>query len=96
MQASTVRLPSWYRALTAVVGLISIALAFVLLAYPGIALLTLVFLLAFALLVIGIDRLIAGITGHPFGWMPGAGGGWMGGPMSGKPSDSNQTPPPHP
>ncbi|MFZ1023796.1 MAG: DUF308 domain-containing protein [Thermoplasmata archaeon] len=96
MQASTVRLPSWYRALTAVVGLIAIALAFVLLAYPGIALLTLVFLLAFALLVIGIDRLIAGITGHPFGWMPGAAGGWMGGPASGKPSDTDQTPPSHP
>ncbi len=96
MHAPMVRLPAWYRALTAVVGLISIALAFVILAFPGLALLTLVFLLAFALLVIGIDRLIAGITGHPFGWMPGLGPGWMGGPGSSKPSDPGHIPPSHP
>ena len=64
------RLPTWYRGLATVVGLISIGLAFVVLAFPGLALLTLVFLLSFALLVIGIDRLAAGITGHPFGFGP--------------------------
>ena len=64
----TAKLPSWYRALALVVGLISIALAFVLLAYPGLALLTVVFLLAFFFLVIGIDRLVAGVTGHPYGF----------------------------
>jgi hypothetical protein len=37
--------------LAVVVGLISIALAFVVLAFPGLALLTLVFLLALALLI---------------------------------------------
>jgi uncharacterized membrane protein HdeD (DUF308 family) len=64
------KLPDWYRALAVVVGLISISLAFVVLLDPGLALLTIVFLLGFALLVMGIDRVIAGITGHPFGWMP--------------------------
>ena len=68
---SSARLPGWYRAVAVTVGLISIALAFVVLLFPGLALLTLVFLLGFALLVIGIDRVIAGITGHPYGWMPG-------------------------
>lgn len=74
--SSSVRLPAWYRAIAVVVGLISIALAFIVLLFPGLALLTLVFLLGFALLVIGIDRVIAGLTGHPFGWVPfvGAGG----------------------
>jgi hypothetical protein len=70
MPPSTAKLPTWYRVLTFVVGLITIALAFIVLADPGLALLTLVFILGFALLVIGFDRLIAGITGHPFGWMP--------------------------
>lgn len=69
METTTAKLPGWYRALATVVGLISIALAFVVLAFPGLAVLTLVFLLGFALLVIGIDRVAAGITGHPFGWM---------------------------
>jgi uncharacterized membrane protein HdeD (DUF308 family) len=96
MQMSTVRLPTWYRGLAILVGLISIALGFIVLAFPGLALLTLVFLLAFALLVIGIDRLIAGVTGHPFGWMPGMGTGWPGAPGTAKPSDPNQTPPSHP
>jgi hypothetical protein len=52
-------------------GIISIALAFVVLAFPALALALVIFLLGFALLVIGIDRLMAGLTGHPFGWMPG-------------------------
>jgi uncharacterized membrane protein HdeD (DUF308 family) len=70
MSNPSVRLPTWYRVVTIVVGLISIGLAFVVLLDPGLALLTLVFLLGFALLVIGIDRIIAGITGHPYGWAP--------------------------
>jgi hypothetical protein len=63
----TSKLPDWYRAIAILVGVVSIALAFVVLAFPGLAVLTLVFLLALALLVIGVDRLMAGITGHPWG-----------------------------
>ncbi len=70
MQSSMAQLPSWYRALAVLVGVISIALAFVVLIDPALAVATLILLLGFALLVIGIDRVIAGITGHPFGWMP--------------------------
>jgi hypothetical protein len=69
MGASVAKLPVWYRVLALVVGLITIALAFIVLVDPALGLLALVFLLAFALLVMGFDRLIAGITGHPFGWM---------------------------
>ncbi len=71
MQGARPQLPGWYRAFAAVIGLISIALAFVVLADPALGVLTLVFLLGFALLVIGIDRLVAGITGHAFSAMPG-------------------------
>jgi uncharacterized membrane protein HdeD (DUF308 family) len=61
-------LPGWARALAVVVGIVSIILGVVVLAYPGLALLTLIYLLALAFLFIGIDRLIAGITGHPYYW----------------------------
>jgi uncharacterized membrane protein HdeD (DUF308 family) len=65
-QASTMTLPGWARALAIVVGIVSLILAVVVLVFPGLAILTLVFLLAIAFLFIGIDRLIAGITGHPY------------------------------
>lgn len=67
MAATSITLPTWYRALAIVVGLVSILLAFVVLADPALAVATLILLLGFALLVIGIDRLIAGVTGHPYG-----------------------------
>jgi uncharacterized membrane protein HdeD (DUF308 family) len=68
-QAATVTLPGWARALAIVVGIVSLILAVVVLVFPGLALLTLVFLLAIAFLFIGIDRLIAGITGHPYSFI---------------------------
>jgi hypothetical protein len=71
VQSSQAKLPDWYRGLAVVVGLISIALAFVVLLDPLLGIATLVLLLGFALLVMGIDRVIAGVTGHPFGLMTG-------------------------
>ncbi len=67
MQSSSVMLPMWYRGFAVVVGLLSILLAVIVLVDPALGLFALVFLLAFALMIIGIDRLVAGITGHPFG-----------------------------
>ena len=99
MLASSIRLPTWYRGLAIVVGLVSIVLAFVVLAYPGLALATLVLLLAFALLVIGMDRLIAGVTGHPYGWISGAGAtlrAEMAGPAGTPPQDAPSVPPSKP
>jgi hypothetical protein len=93
-QLSTATLPGWYRVLATIVGIISIALAFVLLIFPGLALLTLVFLLAFAFLVIGIDRLAAGITGHPYGFAPGGLLPGMGGPPPSGSEPAASNPPP--
>jgi len=68
-QAAKATLPGWARVLAILVGVVSLILGIVVLVYPGLALLTLVFLLAIAFLFIGIDRLIAGITGHPYYWL---------------------------
>ncbi|MGA8303340.1 MAG: hypothetical protein WA547_04165 [Thermoplasmata archaeon] len=73
MNASSVKLPTWYRSLAVLVGLVSIALAFVVLLDPALGLATLVLLLGFALFIMGIDRVVAGVTGHPYGIMSGAG-----------------------
>lgn len=69
--ASAIKLPTWYRVLAVIVGVFSIALALIVLVEPLLAVWLLIFFLAFALLLIGIDRLAAGISGHPFGQMMG-------------------------
>jgi hypothetical protein len=61
----------------------SIALALIVLVLPVLAVWLLIFFLALALLMVGLDRLIAGITGHPFGQMMGM-PGLMGGSDLGK------------
>jgi len=63
-----IQLPTWYRALAIVVGVIAISIAITILIFPGIGIWLVVFLLGFFLLVIGIDRIITGATGHMFGW----------------------------
>lgn len=78
-QMAKATLPGWARALAVVVGIISLILGIVVLVFPGLAILTLVFLLAIAFLFIGIDRLMAGITGHPYYWL---------GPMIARPPDA--------
>jgi len=83
MHRSQAVLPTWYRAVAIIFGLITVGLALLVLADPALGLFALVFLLAFALLVMGVDRIIAGITGHPFGWMPGAMRGVVGSPGPG-------------
>jgi uncharacterized membrane protein HdeD (DUF308 family) len=88
VSASTHPLPMWYRVLAIVVGVISIVLALVVLADPALGLFLLVFLLGFALLVIGIDRLVTGVTGHWFGWSPVA----VAGPPQGAPPAGRNPP----
>ena len=58
-------LPMWARGLAIVVGLVSIGAAIIVLLFPSIAILTLVLILGIALMFMGIDRLAAGISGHP-------------------------------
>lgn len=71
MIPGAMKLPTWYRALAVVVGILCIVSALIVLADPLLAVWLLIFLLGFALLVMGIDRLVAGVTGHPFGtWIP--------------------------
>lgn len=66
---TAMKLPTWYRVLAVIVGVFSIALALIVLVDPVLAIWLLIFFLAFALLLMGIDRLVAGISGHPFGQM---------------------------
>lgn len=95
MPSSSAKLPSWYRALALIVGVISIALAFVVLIDPVLAVATLILLLGFALLVIGIDRIVAGITGHPFGLMvPSMSPGGPSGPGGAGPGSASGPSPP--
>jgi hypothetical protein len=96
MAATPVKLPTWYRALAVIVGVFSIALALIVLVEPLLAVWLLIFFLALALLVMGIDRLVAGVTGHPFGqtisMMPPFLGAVTSGPSTTAPP--TQTPPP--
>jgi uncharacterized membrane protein HdeD (DUF308 family) len=58
-------LPIWARALAIVVGLFTIVAGLLVLVFPGLGLLVVVYFLAFALLLLGVERLAMGITGHP-------------------------------
>ncbi len=62
-EAEAIQLPGWMRALAIISGIISIIAAIVVIVNPLIALRTLVMLFAVALLFIGIERLIVGISG---------------------------------
>ncbi|HEY9206527.1 MAG TPA: DUF308 domain-containing protein [Candidatus Methanoperedens sp.] len=65
-EPEAVRLPGWMRWLAIISGIISIIAAIVVIVNPLIALRTLVILFAIALLFIGIERLIAGISGKSY------------------------------
>lgn len=65
MAATSTKLPTWYRVLASVVGVLTIALALVVLIDPLLAVWLLIFFLAFGLLFIGMDRLVIGISGEP-------------------------------
>jgi len=98
VQPTPLTLPAWYRGLAVVVGVIAIILAFVVLLDPVLAVATLILLLAFALLIIGIDRLVAGVTGHAFGGLMGGAGRGMVGEVMGPGTGPNSPggPPPKP
>jgi uncharacterized membrane protein HdeD (DUF308 family) len=64
-QSQQQKLPGWARALAVVVGLVSIIAGLLVLVFPELGLLVVVYFLAFAFLLLGIERLAMGITGHP-------------------------------
>ena len=68
MAATVAKLPTWYRALAVIVGVLAMVSALIVLMRPLLAIWLLIFLLAVGLLVVGMDRLAAGISGQPFWW----------------------------
>ncbi len=66
IEEGAVRVPGWMRALSVIVGIIAIIAAIIVLIYPAIAIATLVTLLAIGLLLIGIERLIIGLSGRTY------------------------------
>jgi uncharacterized membrane protein HdeD (DUF308 family) len=54
----------WFSAVMAIVGVVDIILAVVVIALPGLALMTLVLLLSLALLVSGAEMIVSGVKGH--------------------------------
>jgi hypothetical protein len=69
MAETAAKLPTWYRVLATIVGLMAIVSAVIVMADPVLAVWLLIFLLAFGLLFIGMDRLVIGISGQPLWWV---------------------------
>ncbi len=66
MQVENRKLPGWARALAVFVGLLSLAAGLLVLVFPGLGVLFVVYLVAFALIMLGVERLGMGITGHAY------------------------------
>ncbi len=58
---SEIKAPGWLRALDIVLGLIAVILSIVVLVYQELAILTMIFVLSIALLILGIARIFGGI-----------------------------------
>jgi uncharacterized membrane protein HdeD (DUF308 family) len=63
MTESSVKSPTWKRAVQIGLGVLAIVLAIYAIVYPGITLVTLVMILAIIFLIVGIERVISGIIG---------------------------------
>ena len=66
MEVEDRKLPSWARALAVVVGLVTLVAGFLVLVFPALGVLFVVYILAFALILLGVERLGMGITGHAY------------------------------
>lgn len=62
METKGATVPTWSRVLRVIFGLIAIVASIFVLGLPGIALLTLLFLLSFSMLFLGLSRLARGIS----------------------------------
>lgn len=60
------KMPRWARELAAVVALVSRAAGVLVLIFPRLGFLFVVYFLAFALVLLGVERLGMSITGHGF------------------------------
>ena len=63
MTETSVKSPTWKRAVQIGLGVLAIVLAIYAIVYPGITLVTLVMILAIVFLIVGIERVISGIIG---------------------------------
>jgi uncharacterized membrane protein HdeD (DUF308 family) len=61
MTETTTKSPGWKRAVQIGLGVLAIALAIYAIVYPGITLVTLVWILAIIFLIVGIEKVISGI-----------------------------------
>jgi len=67
VEMGRVSLPDWARALAIFVGLLSLISGFLIVIFPGLGVIAVVYILAFALMMLGVDRLAMGISGHSYG-----------------------------
>ena len=67
VEMGRVSLPAWARALAVIVGVLSIVAGFLILIYPGLGVLAVVYILAFAMVMLGVERLAMGLTGQTYG-----------------------------
>jgi uncharacterized membrane protein HdeD (DUF308 family) len=63
MSETSVKSPTWKRAVQIGLGVLAIILAIYAIVFPGITLVTLVMILAIIFLIVGIERVISGIIG---------------------------------
>ena len=66
VEVNKIPLPNWARTLAVVGGLLSLVAGFLVLIYPGLGVLTVAYILAFALIMLGVDRLATGIAGQAY------------------------------
>jgi uncharacterized membrane protein HdeD (DUF308 family) len=66
MEIENQKLPGWARVLAVIVGLVTLVAGLLVLVFPALGLLVVVYTLAFALILLGIERLGMGITGHAY------------------------------
>jgi uncharacterized membrane protein HdeD (DUF308 family) len=67
VEVERVSLPDWARALAVIVGLLSLAAGFLVLIFPGLGVIAVVYILAFALIMLGVERLAIGVSGQTYG-----------------------------
>ena len=67
VEVGRVSVPDWARALAVIVGVLSLIAGFLVLIFPGLGILAVVYVLAFALMMLGVERLAMGITGQAYG-----------------------------
>jgi len=67
VEVGRVSLPNWARTLAVIVGLLSVVAGFLVLIFPGLGVLAVVYILAFALIMLGVERLAMGISGQAYG-----------------------------